>query len=356
LTNCTLANNMAINGLNISGATGQATALGGGIYSLGELSLTNVTVAGNSVSATVQGSGTAVAQGGGIYVSPYYPHGGLLVNTIVAGNSSTMQGPDAFGPFASLGHNLVGKTDGSNGWIASDLTGTVGNPLNAMLGTLGNHGGPTQTIPLQARSPALDAGDPNYAPPTDQRGVPRAATPNIGAYEATAVSFLVSGPVNVTAGQPFNVSVTAVDPYGETAAGYTGTVDLTSSDDQAPFLGEYTFTLADGGQYTFSGVVLYTSGLQTITATDNGGLAGSYVVLVQDGAETPHTGASNGATQAASQSELATVPTHDVHPLATEPSAPNALAANTKGMDSYFLVLADEAGDALRGDAHLVPI
>jgi hypothetical protein len=195
----------------------------------------------------------------------------------------------AIGPF--------GKTDGSSGWVASDLTGTVANPLDALLGTLGNHGGPTQTIPLLAGSPALDAGDPALAPPTDQRGVARGATPNIGAYEATAASLVVTGPVNVTAGVPFNVTVVAVDPFGETAAGYTGTVDLTSTDDQAPFLGEYAFTPADGGRYTFTGVVLYTPGLQTVSATDGGGLSGSYDLLVRSGT------APGGAGSAASGSD-----------------------------------------------------
>jgi hypothetical protein len=281
LTNCTVANNSVSNDLTISGASGQATSAGGGIQSLGELSMTNCTVAGNTVSATAHGSASALAQGGGIYIDPYSPHGGQLVNTLVAGNSSNMSGPDAFGPFASLGHNLVGKTDGSNGWIGSDLTGTAANPLNPLLGTLGNHGGPTQTIPLLAGSPALHTADPAFAPPADQRGVPRGALPNIGAFEATADHLTVSGPINVAAGVPFNVTVTAVDPFGELAVGYTGVVDLSSSDTQAPFLGEYAFTPTDAGQYTFTGVVLYTPGIQTISATDDSGLTGSYNLLVQ---------------------------------------------------------------------------
>jgi hypothetical protein len=42
----------------------------------------------------------------------------------VAGNTATTGGPDAFGPVTSLGHNLDGVTDGSTGWVSSDLTGT----------------------------------------------------------------------------------------------------------------------------------------------------------------------------------------------------------------------------------------
>ena len=40
------------------------------------------------------------------------------------------------GRFASLGHNLIGETDGSSGWVGSDLTGTIAHPLNADAGTL----------------------------------------------------------------------------------------------------------------------------------------------------------------------------------------------------------------------------
>jgi len=45
---------------------------------------------------------------------------------------------------------------------------------------LGNHGGPTPTIPLQSGSPAIDAGNPSgctdgagHLLKTDQRGKPR---------------------------------------------------------------------------------------------------------------------------------------------------------------------------------------
>ncbi len=60
-----------------------------------------------------------------------------LGNTIVAGNSASSSGPDASGTFASQGHNLVGKTDGSIGWVGSDLTGTIAQPLNPLLAPLG---------------------------------------------------------------------------------------------------------------------------------------------------------------------------------------------------------------------------
>lgn len=59
-----------------------------------------------------------------------------------------------------------------------------GDALHAdpLLGPLGNHGGPTQTIPLQDGSPALDAAQ--NCPDTDQRGESRQIPCEMGAYEA----------------------------------------------------------------------------------------------------------------------------------------------------------------------------
>ncbi len=126
----------------------------------------------------------AGGNGGGISVL-----GGTmtLLDTIVAGNTNTSPAvDDVSGGVVSLGHNLVGATDNSSGYVLSDLTGTAANPLNAGLGTLVNSGGPTLTLAPGLQSPALHAGDPAGAPATDQRGVARpqgSNSPNIGAFE-----------------------------------------------------------------------------------------------------------------------------------------------------------------------------
>src|SRR5262249_55897566 len=63
------------------------------------------------------------------------------------------------------------------------------------------------------------------------------------------------------------LTVTARDPYGNTATGYAGTVHLGSSDGQASLPGDYTFTASDAGSHTFSATLL-TAGTQALTATD----------------------------------------------------------------------------------------
>src|SRR5207237_1079213 len=121
LTDCTLSGNSV---------TASNYAYGGGMWNSGVTSLTNCTVTGNTA---LQGGGLQVGNAGTM----------TLGNTIVAGNtaSSVAAGPDVRrvnGVFVSTGHNLIGMTNGSSGWIASDLTGTSARPVVFWTGTAGN--------------------------------------------------------------------------------------------------------------------------------------------------------------------------------------------------------------------------
>jgi hypothetical protein len=83
-----------------------------------------------------------------------------------------------------------------------------------------------------------------------------------------ASTFTVTGfPSPTTAGSTGTVTVTALDPYGNVATGYTGTVHFTSSDAQAILPDDYTFTADDNGVHSFS-VALLTAGVQSLTVTD----------------------------------------------------------------------------------------
>src|SRR5207245_6728406 len=100
---------------------------------------------------------------------------------------------------------------------------------------------------------------------------------------AAPTSLSLTAPASSPSGGAFSVIVTAKDPYGNTATGYTGTVHFTSSDGSVTLPANYTFVSANQGVHTFSnGVTLTTSGAQSVTATDtgNGSITGASTVQV----------------------------------------------------------------------------
>jgi hypothetical protein len=263
-------------------------------------------------------SANQASQGGGGAIDNYGGANTVTVgNSIIAGNSCPY-GPDFSNGVVSLGSNLVGQTDGSSGWVGSDLTGTSAAPLDPVLAPLGNYGGPTQTMALLAGSPALNAGDPSQLGTADQRGVVRSGGVNIGAYQASASAFVVTAPATVTAGTPFDFTVTAVDMFGQTALGYTGTVVFSTMDPAGTFNPTgYTFQASDMGTALFPlGATLNTAGSTwDVTATDTtSGITGSASVAVSAGlAPSPRPGGRGGS---------AAVPVQ-----AADPSTVNALDA-----------------------------
>jgi hypothetical protein len=259
----------AIDHSTVSG--NQASGQGGGIsntFPASVLTVTSSTLAGNvaAIGGGIRNSGTLSAD-----------------NTILAGNSAT-SGLDLDGDLGSQGYNLIGNTQGGSGFAASDLL-----DVDPRLGPLQDNGGPTRTMAVLAGSPALNAGDPAQLGVPDQRGVVRSSAVNIGAYQASASAFVLTTPATATAGVPFDLAVTAVDAFGQTAVGYTGTVTFSTTDSNPGVVlpADYTFTTADAGVHLFpGGTTLLTAGSQTIIATDTGtgALSGSVSVAVSPAA------------------------------------------------------------------------
>jgi uncharacterized repeat protein (TIGR01451 family) len=232
----------------------KSTSRGGGI-SLGEstsssstLNLVNSTVSGNSaqdgggvagrgatmniVNSTISGN-TVNMNGGGIW--NYFDSSTLnITNSTIAANTSLLSGgisgvngsatvknsiiaaninnashPDVGdtngGTFISQGYNLIGNPGSITSFNQTgDQTGNSTTPLNPMLGTLQNNGGPTQTMLPLPGSPAINAGNPGNLPPdtfdlnnngntteplpVDQRGFTRVVGSgfDIGAVEVQA--------------------------------------------------------------------------------------------------------------------------------------------------------------------------
>ncbi|KAA6463329.1 hypothetical protein DYQ86_08455 [Acidobacteria bacterium AB60] len=81
------------------------------------------------------------------------------------------------------------------------------------------------------------------------------------------VTFTVTTPASVSSGSAFNVTVQTKDSAGNNLSGYRGTIAFSSTDGSATLPANYTFTATDAGAHTFSGVILRTTGSQTISAT-----------------------------------------------------------------------------------------
>jgi hypothetical protein len=89
----------------------------------------------------------------------------------------------------------------------------------------------------------------------------------------------------ITAGTSFNLTVTAIDVYGNVLPTYTGAVKFADSVTGATLPGTYTFTTGlgkDNGVHTFKNLVLKTKGSQILTVIDTktGKLLGSLTVTV----------------------------------------------------------------------------
>jgi predicted outer membrane repeat protein len=200
LTNVTFSGNSATNGKGggisnfwVSGSTltnvtfsGNTADQGGGMYDDNtDSTLTNVTFSGNSATSgggmysdnnsnstltNVTFSGNSATSGGGMYNDD----GKLTLTNVIIANSTGGNCYNYIGSYAGW-NNLA--DDGSCG---SSFT----NSASIALGTLGNYGGSTQTIPLLPGSAAIDAGNSANCPSTDQRGQARNDLQcDIGAYE-----------------------------------------------------------------------------------------------------------------------------------------------------------------------------
>lgn len=189
----------------ISGNTaGSATepGQGGGIYVAdATLALKNTTVTGNTAKSTAdtpgQGggiwaeygipemhystvSGNTAQLGGGYYTA--MPTGAMLASIVSGNHTPGGAEQDCAGATTpalnSLGSNVLGQRACVTGLQTGDVVSK-----NPGLRPLANNGGPTQTLGLTAKSPAIDRGGYD-CPATDQRGAPRAAAScDAGAYE-----------------------------------------------------------------------------------------------------------------------------------------------------------------------------
>ncbi len=239
LTDVTISNNSSSNGS------------GGAMYiDRGNFYFTNSTVSNNS----------SKYDGGGIYAYTANVYASKMLNTIVSGNTataSTMATPyaqDYFGPFQSLGYNILGDGTGATitGTTTGNQVGTTALPINAKLSPLAYHGGFGLTRALLVGSPAIDAGTTtgdvnNVVPALDQRGASRIGATDIGAFEFNNTNFVAALPNGVTL--------------------------LVYGSQLVPDRGTFTYSLTGGSLPP--GMFVTTSGI-TVSVTGTPTLAGTY--------------------------------------------------------------------------------
>jgi predicted outer membrane repeat protein len=239
VTNCTIANN-------------RAGAGAGAIDNWGTLTMASSTLSANTafiVGGLVNNTGTFFYTHGNSSGTTVYNGTVTLEDCIVAGNTAmagTGSGsgghvgpaspPDIGGSVQpTSSYNFIGWGAGigiSNG-VNGNQIGTGIQPINSLLAPLGSYGGTIQTMALLSKSPALGAGTSIAGVNSDERGLPRPATPDIGAYQCQPVaSFRVTAPATATVGVGFPVSVAALDRYGNSIPSYAGSVTLATSDGQ----------------------------------------------------------------------------------------------------------------------------
>ncbi|HEX2443916.1 MAG TPA: carbohydrate binding domain-containing protein [Vicinamibacterales bacterium] len=198
---------VTVDATTIAGNT--AGNVGGGIRSLGNVTVTNSTLSGNTSTAWYGGAAfhtdgvmelvnstvTAnISNAGGpaaLFVGTFTNAGATLrlTNSIVSGNTIA-GGSASAGCFAGFfGSGPVTLASGGNnvaGDASCNLTASGDQPgTDPLLGALANNGGPTATHMPAPGSPAIDAANPAFCPPVDQRGImrPQGAACDAGSVE-----------------------------------------------------------------------------------------------------------------------------------------------------------------------------
>jgi len=158
VSNCTFYNNSS---------TTSVTQTGGAIDNKATLTVANCTFSSNFTSNGFPGA--AIYNEGA---------SATVVNDIFKADDVA----NGAGTFTSQGHNISDDNGGGVLTGPGDLTNT--NP-QFVSSTPADYGGPTKTIAIGVfgASPAIDHGDPSYAPRRDQRGYFRTGAPDTGAYE-----------------------------------------------------------------------------------------------------------------------------------------------------------------------------
>jgi uncharacterized repeat protein (TIGR01451 family) len=295
LTNVTFSGNSAAYGggmhnynsssptlINVTFSGNLANSYGGGLYNLSSSNptLINVTFSGNSATS-----------GGGMR---NYASSPTLRNSILWGDTGGEIVNDSGSP--TITNSVVQGGCPSGSTCANVIT------TNPLLGALGNYGGSTKTFPLLPGSSAIKATSAN-CPATDQRGIARGTTCDIGAYESRGFTLTKtsgdnqSAVINTAFTTPLALSVTSA--FTEPVNG--GQIILTAPSSGASITGPIPITLTIAGgavsrSVTANGIG---GGPYAVTASATGATSVTYnltntylltIAIVGSGVVTPSVG------------------------------------------------------------------
>ena len=281
--------------LTLTGSTfsGNSAVNGGAIYSYRTSTLAlvvaNSTFSGNS----------AGYYGGALLLAGDENGSGQITNTTFVGNTDLMGGGAYYlaGGSLTMNNSLIARastgsscymdTLNSNSTLAgsNNLADDSGCPApvftqatSLRLGELGNYGGATQTIPLLPGSPAIEAGDGATCPASDQRGMARVGTCDIGAFESQGFSLAVSSGDNQKAkpGAAFAspLEVTVSSSSGEPVDG--GAVTFSAPTDGASATLTGSPASISGGKASVTATANSTPDAYGVTASATGATGTSF--------------------------------------------------------------------------------
>ena len=208
-TNCTFAGNSATGGAGGAGGAGGTQgfggdggnggpgggAAGGGVDNVdgGTAVLVNCTLTDNGAQGGTGGAGGTA--GNSFTHAGSSGQAGTSAGGGIAAGSGTITLKNTLLGYSVAGENGQGNvSDGGNN-LSDDASvplpaaGSHTNVTSLLLGTLGNNGGPTWTVPIiSSNSPAVDAGNDAAAAPIDQRHQTRVGRSDIGAFEFNGVA------------------------------------------------------------------------------------------------------------------------------------------------------------------------
>ncbi|WP_048441934.1 Ig-like domain-containing protein [Caenimonas sp. SL110] len=292
LVNDTFTQNSAIGGAGGTGATagGTGSGRGGAIFVRnGTLNATFVTLSGN-IAAQGATDLFVLSDGGGQQATATLRNSILGQNafTSVADFFAATNGGGLAANLSASSNNLVTlNASGSNGLPAGSLV--AGTNPNFDPAGLADNGGPTRTIALTTASiAALRAGAGGTGVLVDQRGLPRGADPDLGAYSlATLITSITSSDVSLIASDP-NPAITFVLSTPADAGTFTGS-DVSVKDSMGNTVGTMgALVTTDNLHFTgaltlsagFNGVALISVAADQFTAVSGIGNQVSPTLLI----------------------------------------------------------------------------